>query len=142
MFPKNIKKWLLAWLTFPIGPFTVSIIQLFIIAIWVALALVTFSKFQESSKVVWGIFAVIIAIIFLVIAFFNVSELNILAFTVKFIQDHFFDTTEKFQTNYNKPNKTELTIKRFKTEDGKQKIDYKTEINFDDMDKLDDSSLL
>jgi hypothetical protein len=52
VFPKNIKKGLLAGLTFPIGPITISIIQLFILAIGIALALVVFSQFQETSKVV------------------------------------------------------------------------------------------
>jgi hypothetical protein len=33
VFPKNIKKGLLAGLTFSIGPLTISIVQLFILAI-------------------------------------------------------------------------------------------------------------
>ena len=142
VFPKNIKKGLLAGLTFSIGPLTISIIQLFILAIWVALALVVFSQFQESSKVIWTFFAVIIFLIFAVIAFFDISELNIVAFIAKIIQNHFFDATEKFQTMNEKPNKTELTIKKHKTEDKKEKIDYKTDITLDNIDDLDKSWIL
>lgn len=142
VFPKNIKKGLLAGLTFSIGPLTISIIQLFILAIWVALALVVFSQFQESSKVIWTFFAVIIFLIFAVIAFFDISELNIVAFIAKIIQNHFFDATEKFQTMNEKPNKTELTIKKQKTGDKKEKIDYKTDITLDNIDDLDKSWIL
>lgn len=142
VFPKNIKKGLLAWLTFPIGPITISIIQLFILAIWIALALVVFSQFQETSKVVWTCFAIIIFLIFLVIAFFNISELNIVAFFAKFIQNHFFDITEKFQTMNEKPSKTEILIKKQKADNKKQKIDYKTNIQLDNVDDLDSSGLL
>ena len=142
VFPKNIKKGLLAGLTFSIGPFTISIIQLFILAIWVALALVVFSHFQESSKVVWTFCAVIIFLIFAVIAFFNISELNIVAFIAKIIQNHFFDATEKFQTMTERPNKTELTIRKYKAEDKKEKIDYKTDLQLDNIDDLDKSWIL
>lgn len=142
VFPKNIKKGLLAGLTFSIGPLTISIIQLFILAIWVALALVVFSQFQESSKVIGTFFAIIIFLIFAVIAFFDISELNIVAFIAKIIQNHFFDATEKFQTMNEKPNKTEITIKKNKTDDKKEKIDFKTDIKLDNIDDLDKSWIL
>jgi hypothetical protein len=38
-----------------------------------------------------------------------------------------------------KANKTELTIKRYKTENQKQKIDFKTDIKLDNIDDLDKS---
>ncbi len=142
VFPKNIKKGLLAGLTFSIGPLTISIIQLFILAVWVALALVVFSHFQETSKVVWTFFAILIFLFFALIAFFDISELNIVAFLAKIIQNHFFDATEKFQTMNEKPNKTEVTIKKYKTEDKKEKIDYKTDLQLDNIDDLDKSWIL
>ena len=141
VFPKNIKKGLLAWLTFPIGPITISIVQLFILAIGIALALVVFSQFQDN-KVAWTIFAVPIFLIFAVIAFFDISELNIVAFFTKIIQDHFFNSTEKYQTMTERANKTELTIQRCKTGNKKQKIDYKTNVTLDSIDDLDKSWLL
>jgi hypothetical protein len=38
-----------------------------------------------------------------------------------------------------KPSKTELTIKRNKTDNKKEKIDYKTDITLDNIDELDKS---
>ena len=38
-----------------------------------------------------------------------------------------------------KPSNTELTIKRYKTENRKEKIDYKTDITLDNVDDLDKS---
>ncbi len=142
VFPKNIKKGLLAGLTFSIGPFTISIIQLFGLAIGVALALVVFSQFQESSKVLWTFFAVLIFIFFAVIVFFDVSELNLLAFIAKIVQNHFFDSTEKYQTMNEKPSKTELSIKKYKTENKKEKIDFKTNLKLDNIDDLDKSWII
>lgn len=142
VFPKNIKKGLLSGLTFSIGPFTISIIQLFGLAIGVALALVVFSQFQETNKVVWTFLAVIIFIIFAVVVFFDVSELNLLAFVAKIIQNHFFDSTEKFQTMNEKPSKSELAIRKHKIDDKKQKIDYKTNIELDNVNELDTSGLI
>ena len=142
VFPKNIKKGLLSGLTFSIGPFTISIIQLFGLAIGVALALVVFSQFQETNKVVWTFLAVIIFIIFAVVVFFDISELNLLAFVAKIIQNHFFDSTEKFQTMNEKPSKTELSIKRNKTQNNKKKIDIKTDITLDNIDELDKSWII
>ena len=142
VFPKNIKKGLLAGLTFSIGPFTISIIQLFLLAIGVAWALVVFSQFQETSKVTGVFLGAIIFLIFAIIAFFDISELNIVAFLAKIIQNHFFDATEKFQTMNEKPSKTELTIKRYKTDNKKEKIDYKTDITLDNIDELDKTWIL
>ena len=91
VFPKNIKKGFLAGMNFAIGPFNVSIIQLFILAIGVAIAFVVFNKFAQSSKAAAVIFAILVFLIFVVIAFFEVSELNLLSFIMKFIQNNFFD---------------------------------------------------
>ena len=76
VYPKNIKRGLLAGMTFSIGPLTISVIQMFVLAIGVAAALAAFNGFSKSgSKVVGVLVAIIILIIFIVIAFFKVSEL-------------------------------------------------------------------
>jgi len=48
VYPKNIKRGLFAGMTFTIGPLTISIIQLFILAIGVALALAAFNGIGKS----------------------------------------------------------------------------------------------
>lgn len=142
VFPKNIQKGFFSGLTFSIGPFSISIIQLFILAIGVAAAFVVFNKFSQSSKVAGVIFAILIFLIFLVIAFFNISELNLPAFLVKMVQNHFFDATEKYQTNHPKHNPTTLLIEKAKIQNTKQKIEYKTAIQLDKVEQLDTSGLL
>ena len=142
VFPKNIQKGLLSGLNFSIGPLTISLVQLFILAIGIAISLVVFSKFSQTSKVAWIFFAILIFLFFVLIAFFKISELNIVAFLAKVIQNHFFDSTQKYQTTFNKISKTDLMIEKFKIQNTKQKIDYKTELNLEGVDKLDQSGLL
>ena len=140
VFPKNIQKGILAGMNFNIWPFTVSVFQLFILAIGIAIAFVVFNQFAQSSKAVGIFFAVLIFLIFAVIAFFKISELNLLAFIVKFIQNQFFDTTQKYQTNYTKNDKMAILIEKSKHQNTKQKIEYKTWIELENIDKLDTSS--
>jgi hypothetical protein len=96
------------------------------LAIGIAIAFVVFNQFAQSSKAVGIFFAVLIFLIFAVIAFFKISELNLLAFIVKFIQNQFFDTTQKYQTNYTKNDKMAILIEKSKDQNTKQKIEYKT----------------
>jgi len=142
VFPKNIKKGLLAGLSFSIGPLTISIVQLFILAIGIALALLVFSKYQETSKATGIFLAAVIFLFFVLIAFFKISELNIVAFVAKYIQDYFIDDHIKYQTNYKKYSKVDIAIEKFKVQNNKQKIDYKTEIKLDDTKDLDSDWIL
>lgn len=126
MFPQHIKKWFFSWVAFSIMWFSVSFIQLIILAIGAVFSLGAFSTFSNSgAKWVWIILAVIIFLIFLVIAFFNVSELNLLAFIAKKIKDNFLDVSKRFQMNYTKIDPTEVIIAKSKQEKWKQKIEIK-----------------
>jgi hypothetical protein len=71
------------------------------------------------------VLAILIFLIFLVIAFFQVSELNLVAFIAKKIKDTFLDVQKKFQVNYTKHNPTEITIAKSKQEKWKQRIEIK-----------------
>ena len=126
MFPQHIKKWFFSWIAFSIMWFSVSFIQLIILAIGVVFSLWTFSTFNNSwAKWVWLVLAIIIFLIFLVIAFFNVSELNLLAFIAKKIKDSFLDVPKKFQMNYSKTDPCEVTIAKSKQEKWKKRIEIK-----------------
>lgn len=142
VFPKNIQKWLLAGLTLNVGPISVSIIQLFVLAIGVAFAFFAFNAFQKASRVAWVFSAVFVLLIFVIIAFFKISEMNLLQFIAKFIQSHFIDTPEKYQTNYERINKVETMLGKVKSEQWKQKIEYKTAIALEGVDSLERSGLL
>jgi hypothetical protein len=117
VFPKNIQKGLLAGLTLTVGPISVSIVQIFILALGVAAAFFAFNQFQKVNRVIGGVSAVFVFLIFLIIAFFKISEMNLLEFIVKFIKSHFIDTAEKYQTNYNKPNPLEIRFAKNKAQE-------------------------
>jgi len=142
VFPKNIQKGLLAGLTLTVGPISVSIVQIFILALGVAAAFFAFNQFQKVNRVIGGVSAVFVFLIFLIIAFFKISEMNLLEFIVKFIKSHFIDTAEKYQTNYNKPNPLEIRFAKNKAQEWKVKIEYKTGISLEKVDQLEKSGLL
>ena len=126
VYPKNIKKGLFAGMTFNIGPLTISIIQMFVLAIGVALALVMFNVFAKSwSKMLGIIFAVIVLVIFIVIVFFNISELSLIPFLAKMARNNFFDTKKKFQENYYKEDPLDVLLEENKSKEEKQVIEYK-----------------
>lgn len=137
MFPQHIKKWFFSWIAFSIMGFSVSFIQLIILAVWAVFALWTFSTFSNSdAKWLWIVFAVIIFLIFLVIAFFNISELNLLAFIAKKIKDNFLDVPKRFQMNFVKLDPTEIIIAKSKQEKWKQKIEIKEELDVSKIDEI------
>lgn len=116
-------------MTFSIWPLNISIVQLFVLALWVALALAAFNWFSKWWSKVIGIFlAILILIIFLVIAFFKVSELWLLAYLAKLIRNNFFDAKKKFQINYEKKSPLDIMIQESKTKEEKQIIEQKKNI--------------
>lgn len=125
-FPKNIQKWLLSGMTLNLGPISLSIVQLFLVAVGVWLALAVFQSVSKSwSSAAGAIFAIPILLIFILIAFFKISEMSLLEYVVKIFRNKFFDTTKKFQVDYKRFNKTEILIKEAKQEDKKTKIEQK-----------------
>ena len=122
IFPQHIQKWFFSGVAFSVMGFSISFIQLIILAIWVVFALWTFSTFSNwDAKWLWVTFALIIFGIFAFIAFFKVSELNLLAFIAKKIKDNFLDVPKKFQVNYVKLDPTEIIINKSKQEKWKQR---------------------
>lgn len=130
VFPKNIKKGLLAGMSFDIGPVNLTIFQLFIIAVGAGIALVVFnslSQWEWWSNAIWIAAAVPIFAIFLVVAFFKISELWLLPFMAKLLRNNFFDVKKKFQNNFVKHNQIEILIKETKlNEDKKDLITHKS----------------
>ncbi len=126
MFPQHIKKWFFSGVAFSVMGFSISFIQLIVLAVGIVFALWVFSTFNNANaKGTWLVLAVIIFLIFVVIAFFQISELNLLAFIAKKIKDNFLDVQKKFQVNYAKHNPTEITIAKAKQEKWKQRIEIK-----------------
>lgn len=139
MFPQHIKKWFFSGVAFSIMGFSISFIQLIILAIWIVFALCVFSTFSNSgAKWAWLICAIIIFIIFLIIAFFQISELNLLAFVAKKIKDVFLDVSKKFQINYVRHNPTEVTIAKSKQEKWKQRIEIKEWLDISKLNEIEE----
>ena len=126
VYPKNIKKWLFAGMTFAIWPLTISILQLFILAVGVAIALAAFNSFAKWwSKAIGFLIALLILLIFVAIAFFKISELSLVPFMAKLVRNNFFDTKKKYQENYAKEDPVDVVIRESKAGEEKQLIEQK-----------------
>ena len=124
-FPKNIKKWFLSGFSFSIWPFNVSIIQLILVAMWAWLAMVAFNAWQKAwSKAAWTAFAVIILVTVIFVTFFKISEMNIIQFSAKKIKENFFDVTKKFQSNAEKLDPIDISLKEWEIQwkDAKKQV--------------------
>ena len=147
LFPRHIKKWLLSGMTFTIGPITVSIVQLFVLALGVAgsFAIANYLIKGGNNKFVAIAAAAPFTLIACAIAFFEVSEMGLLEFLAKMARTHFFDTTTKYQVNSPQIDKTDLLIKQNHSDEQTQKITFKTQkglLSDDTDDKIRDSGLL
>ena len=144
VFPKNIKKWIFGTMSFQIWPFTISIIQLFILALGIALSLGIFNAFWQESKAIGIVFAIPVLIIFIIIAFFEVSELPLIPFLAKIAKTYFFDATKKFQVNYERIDPTTISIKEAASNEKKQVITYKTDsdVNKETLEWIENGGLL
>ena len=145
VFPKNIQKWMLAGMTFSIWPINLSIIQLFVVGIGVAVATAIFNSFSKSwAKAIWALLAIFAFLLFVFIAFFKMSELGLIPFVAKLVRNLFFDTPRKFQSNYDKIDPLKVAIKRTKNSDQKQTVFEQKDKRYskDKLDKINDSGLL
>lgn len=146
-FPKNIKKWLLSGLSIPIWPFTVSIFQLLLVAMWVGLAVVAYNAWQKAwSKSVWLVMAIIILVIVIFVTFFKVSEMNIVQFVAKKVRENFFDVTKKFQSNSEKLDPIDISLKEWEINQQQSKsqvIEQKKEPEVEEIfEKIKDDELV
>lgn len=143
IFPQNIQKGFFSWAGITIFWFNITLIQMFSMAIGIVIALAIFSSFSKAeAKELGAILAIIIILIFIVITFFKVSEMNLIEFIAKKIRDGFLDTTKKFQINFRKNNPTDIMIARARSKESKQKIEIKSNINFDKVKNMEKGWLL
>jgi len=119
-------------MTFNIGPIQLSIIQLFVLAIGIAAGLWIFNGIAKNwSKILWLIVALPIVLIFIAVAFFKMSELSLTAFIAKKVRNNFFDTSKKYQVNFEKMNSTDIIIKKWKYTDKKKAFTQKEQKKYD-----------
>ena len=55
----------------------------------------------------------------------NISEMGLLAFIAKLFRNNFFDTTKKYQINYEKRDPTEVKLKEVHSKEEKVVIENK-----------------
>lgn len=125
-------------MNFNIGPLNIGILQLFLLAIGAGISLVAFNALAKDDAKLAGILvALLIFSIFVIIAFFKISELGLLGFISKMIRNNFFDVNKKFQNNYNKENKIEILIKETKEKAKKWEVIVKEKQRIFDSNKVD-----
>lgn len=142
-FPRNIDWWRLnIW--FQVWPIRVTLVQLLIVASWVAMALGIRNAMVKNwfNKLMAGIFVSPIIMLFLFIAFFKLSELSLIPFIAKFIQTNILDETIKYQINTTPIDQKDIAIANAKYEDNKKSKIEEKNINQDEYKKLQDKNIL
>lgn len=127
LFPRNIDKGLFS-MNFSIGPLTISLIQMVICGIGVAAALwvVNVLMKQWYGTVVAIAAGLPIALLFIITAFFEISELSLVPFIMKKVRNNFFDTTKKYQVNYVHTDPLTLLLAKTQFREKKEAIHQKT----------------
>ena len=147
-FPKNIKKWFFSGFTFNIWPFSVSVLQLVMVAMWVWLAMAAFNAGQKAwSKAAWLFFAALIMIFVIFVTFFKISEMNVVQILAKKIKENFFDVSKKYQSNSEKLDWIEIALKEGKVQQdqhaSKQVVEQKKEPEVEEIfEKIKDDELV
>ncbi len=70
-------------------------------------------------------------IIFVVIAFFNVSEMGLTAFIAKIVRTNMLDTPRKFQDDYERIDPVDIALKKARADDDQKKVNV---VKADDVD--------
>jgi hypothetical protein len=142
-FPRHIDG---GWLniSFQIGPFRVNMIQLLVVATGIAIALGLRNQMVKRgiSKGVALVVVLPIIIIFIVIAFFKVSELSLIPFLAKMIQTNILEETKRYQGNIAPIDPAEIAFARSKLNEAEtSKLDQK-DINIEDLANANASNIL
>lgn len=84
-----------------------------------------------ASKVTAAVFAVPVFVIFIVVAFFNVSEMGLLSFVAKLVRTNMLDTPKKFQDDFQRIDPVDLAIKKSQADDSQKKVNTRKEEDLD-----------
>ncbi len=90
------------------------------------------------------IFAVPVVLLFVFIAFFQISEMGLTAFLAKLARNYFFDSNIKYQTQYTRVTKPhDILLRRSHTSEKEEKIEAKTLIiDEQELEKIKNGGLL
>lgn len=143
-YPRNI---ISSWfnLHFTIGPFTISLVQMLVTALWIAISLAMRNGLVKngSDKLIAAILTAPVAIIFGVVAFFEISELPLVPFAAKLIQTYILDEPRKYQIMVSKSDPVDIHLKQLsKIEPDRQMTPAKTMIDLDKWEKIEKKDIL
>lgn len=143
--PKNIQGWFFN-ISLQVGPLTITLIQLFLLAWGIAVWLGIFNTLSQSGvdRMIAIIMSLPAVAIFVFIAFFKYSELTLVPFIFKIIRSNFIDTPKKFQVNYKRVDPLDIVLKNIHNEDGKKQIieQKSSQISEEKLEKLEKESII
>lgn len=121
-------------MNFQIGPLNVSLVQLIVLAVGMALALVIWNAMVRggAGRATAAVFAIPVFIIFIVIAFFNVSEMGLVQFIAKLVRTNMLDTPRKFQEDYERIDPVDVALKMAKSNDNGKKTNIRKDDTVDE----------
>lgn len=132
-------------LHFTIGPFTISLVQMLIVALWVSLSFAMWNGLVKwwSDKLIAAIITSPIALIAWIIAFFEISELALIPFVAKLIQTYIIDEPRKYQIMISKLDPIDTKLKQLsKLEPEHQVSESKTAIDLDKWEQIEKKDIL
>ena len=102
-----------------IGPATISIVQLMILAIGLGLTLAVWNSLYKNGtpRATAALIALPLFFLCVFIAFFKYSELTLIPFIAKLIRTNFLDVTKKFQLNRARPDPKAIALAKSRTTD-------------------------
>jgi hypothetical protein len=124
--PRNISGgWLNMSVT--IGPASISVVQLMILAIGLGMTLGVWNTLYKggTSRGVAFAIALPIFLICVFVAFFKQSELTLLPFIAKLVRTYFLDATQKRQVNRDKPDPKAIALAKSRKEEQQVIIEQK-----------------
>lgn len=109
--PRNVSKWLFN-MGITVGPITISIVQMAILAVGIGITLGVRNSLVNNGtpKATALVFSLPLFLLCVFIAFFKYSELTLIPFIAKMIRTYFLDVTKKFQVNRAKPDPKAILI--------------------------------
>lgn len=66
-----------------------------------------------------------ILVVFILVAFFKISELSLLPFIAKTVRTYVINTTKKYQLNYSRPDPVAVALSQFRKTDHEYEIETK-----------------
>jgi len=127
------------------GPFTISLIQMLVVALGVGLALAMWNGLVKngSDKIIAALLCAPVAIIAVVIAFFKVSELPLIPLVGKMIQTYIIDEPQKYQIMLNKNDTVGIHLKQLSKLDPDHPLTQpKTSIDLDKREQIEKKDIL